>query len=492
MNNKLKLYLLLIFMPAIFLVSCSKFADKYINNPDPHVNSTGNTAQLLANSLWASFNANGLVYGNNQTAYYVQYISDDAYPSTSLYSTGVNDWANYYAGPLNDLHYIIDYNTGTPGAANVVGNGSNKNQIATARIWRAYLLSIVTDLYGNIPYSEANLQNFTPKYDKQKDIYTDILKELTEAVDQFDGGAVVKGDIIFSGDITQWKKFANSLRMVLSLRLSNVDPAFAKTQFQAAYSHSAGYISTNQESAFFPYQNDINFNNPWYALFFQGNKIGISSFIVTTLANNADPRLDSMISLDNAGAITGVDYGMNIDKISAFNAAHTDGISGFSTQFTNWDSKGYFLTASQMMLTRAEAGLLGWISGTTPKNDYNTAITLSCNQLGISDPSLITNLLATPDVEYGTSTNYTPIQQIAVQKYIALFPNSIEAYSEWRRTGYPKLTPAPNAVNPSKQIPRRYGYPLLESTLNTASNAAALNLMDGTNSTDNRVWWDKN
>ena len=446
---------------------------------------------MLTDAIWNSFNHSGLVYGDNQTAYYVQYIADDLYPSVSLYNNYNSEWSNYYTGPLMNLKYIIDYNTSTPTAGNVAGNGSNKNQLATARILRAYLFSIVTDLWGNVPYSDANTQNFTPKYDNQKDIYTDIFKELTEAVDQFDGGTIVKGDILFNGDISKWKKFANSLRMVLSLRLSKVDPAFGKTQFLAAYNHAAGYISTYQESAYFTYQDNVTYDNSWWVLVNQGNPIGITTNFVNLLQGYSDPRLDSMITLDKAGSITPIDYGLNSTHIATFNAALTSGYSKVSPVFASTDSKGYFLTASEVLFTRAEAGLLGWITGTSPKDDYEKAIGASFNQIGISDASSIANYLATPEVQYGTAT-ITPLQQIATQKYIALFPNSIEAYAEWRRTGYPKLSPAPDAVNQSKQIPRRFGYPLVEPNYNAANNAAALKLMDGTNSTDNRVWWDKN
>jgi hypothetical protein len=110
-------------------------------------------------------------------------------------------------------------------------NGSNNNQIALARIVKAYRFLMLTDQWGDMPYSEALQLKTQPKYDTQQEIYNGLFKELKKAVAQFDGGAVPAGDIVHNGNLTRWKKFANSLRLIMAVRLSKVDPTTGKANF---------------------------------------------------------------------------------------------------------------------------------------------------------------------------------------------------------------------------------------------------------------------
>lgn len=481
---------------GIALSGCkADFDDKYINNPNPRVNATGNTAQLLTNALYRSsgrgnagaVNGDLITLGDKEAALFVQYISEAIYPSASLYTSTFGEWSTYYTGPLMDLKFIIDYNKDAALKDKVAESGSNNNQIATARIWRAYLFSIATDRWGDIPYSQANVVGLnSPKYDSQKDIYTDLFKELKEAADQFDNGAAFKGDILFNGNQSKWKKFANSLRMILALRLSKIDAATGKAEFLSAYGHAAGYISTNADNAAFPYLNNLNYRNPWNNQQTESNAFGVSSYFINLLKNYNDPRLSKYAALSPSGTYNGVPYGLNSDHLGT-----PAPYSRMGDGFVQRNSPGYFITASQMLFTKAEAGLRGWITGTNPQQDYLDAIRASMQQNGVTDAATIDAYLLGSSVAINIANVNEALGKIGTQKYLALYPNGFEAYAEWRRTGFPVLTPAPDALNASKQIPRRWGYPTTEATLNATNYQNALGSLGGTNSTDARVWWDK-
>jgi len=478
------------------LSGCSKFKDEYLHNPDPNVNTTANTSFLFTNALVKSclrgnattVNGDLLTVGYKEATFFVQYFGQAIYPDDQLYQNTFGEWSSYYSGPLMDLTTIIEYNTGDKKTV-AAANGSNNNQLASARIWKAYLFSIVTDRWGDVPYFQAcNPSIITPKYDAQKDIYYDLFKELKEAVAQFDGGAVFKGDIMFKGDATKWKKFANSLRMVLALRLSKIDPTKGRAEYTEALTANGGYIATNSDNVSFPYLNDINYRNPWNNNIVNDEPIGLTSFFVDLLNYSNDPRLPVYARPSTGTTYAGLPYGLDPAGIASWTSSNS--YSKMGTAFYQQNSPGYLLTASQVLLTRAEAVLLGWTTGNA-KTDYESAITLNMQQNGITDANAINTYTTQASVLMNASNVSDAVKKVALQKYIALYPNGIEAFAEWRRTGVPALTPAPFAVNDSKMIPRRWGYPLDEGTLNAANYNAAIAAYGNKNSIDGRVWWDK-
>lgn len=496
-NTYMKLNRILAVALSVGLLGgCSKFDDDYLHNPDPNVNTTANTSYLFTNALVRSSlrgNANSvngdlLTVGYQEAAFFVQYFGQSVYPDDQLYANTFGEWSSYYSGPLNDLTTIIRYNTGdlkTVAAA----NGSNNNQLASARIWKAYLFSIVTDRWGDVPYFEAfNPADLTPRYDLQKDIYYDLFKELKEAIAQFDGGAAFKGDILFNGDATKWRKFANSLRMVLALRLSKVDATKGRAEFAEAMAATGGYITTNTDNVSFPYTTDLNYRNPWNNNYVNGEPFGLTIQFVDLLKNNNDPRLPVYAQPATGTTYQGIPYGLDAGAIATWTAANS--YSRMGTSFYQSNSPGYIITAAQIMLTRAEAVSLGWVTGDT-KMDYDSAISLSLRRNGITSTTVIATYRNQPTIVLNPTNAADARTKIALQKYIALYPNGIEAFNEWRRTGVPALTPAPAALNDSKQIPRRWGYPLDEATLNAANFNEAVARLGGTNSLDARVWWDR-
>ncbi len=492
---------------AGLVTSCKKVDFGTVNtNPNKNVSLVANTQELLTyaqTSTWGDFTiaTTGTV---KEPVLYVQYLSQSQYPDAGLYNNTQPSWANWYAVALEDLKQIIDANTAkSPGAE---GNGSTANQIAIARIYKAYLYSILTDRYGDIPYSQAlNATNVNPAYDKQQAIYTDLFKELREASAQFDGGAAVKGDVVFDGNVTKWKKFANSLRMVLALRLSKVDPATGKSEFTAAYNDAAGYISTNADNAIFNYLNTTTYRSPWNSLYNQRSDYGVSTTLVNLLQSYSDPRLSAFAFPISTNTYKGVPPGLSTANLQAWINANPN-YSRMGSKITGWTwsgstaslqsykgtNNGYIITAAQMLLTKAEAELLGWIGAATDATvDYTNAIKASWDQWSVSYTATdLTTYLAGTNVAPSATTS-TMLSRIGYQKWLALYPNGQEAWSEWRRTGYPALTPAPDAVSTSPSIPRRLTYPSTEVTLNAANYAAQVSSMPGGDAQNTRVWWDK-
>lgn len=464
------------------MTGCQKLDDFGDLNVNPNSASKPNLTSILTNSLRTI--RLGVTDNTATQILYAQHWSEITYTQTSTYAGLPFDYSVFYTTAQN-LQLIIDYNTNaeTKGLATI--SGSNANQIAVARIVKAYLFSVVTDRWGDVPYSEAlkGSGNFKPKFDKQQDIYNNLFKELKEAQAQFDGGANVKGDFLYNGDNSKWKKFANSLRMVLALRLSKVDPAKGKTEFVSALADGA--IASNADNLIYKFQKDANNENPWYSSFVTSGRLdfAVSTVLVDYLKPLNDPRLAAFAAKAvNLQDYVGMPYGL---KNSGFKAANVslpnDKI--IKTQ----DAPAYVLTYSQLLFSRAEAAKLGWTSEDA-KTMYESAIKASMEQWSVYTADSYNTFIANPAVKYSDAN---ALSLIGNQKWVALYMQGHEAWSEWRRTGFPALTPASGAANPSKQIPRRHGYPTTERDLNGDNYKLVAGQQGEADSFDTRVWWDK-
>jgi hypothetical protein len=488
------------------IAGCKKvdFDEEYNVNPAPNVSSFANTSQLLSNALLNA--GNDLTISAQVPAYYVQWLMQSQYPEDANYQATNVDWNAYYVGPLQDLQTIINLNSGDAAAdARVTENGSTKNQLAIARIAKAWFFSIVTDRWGDVPYFDALKLNFNPKYDKQADIYTDLFKELREASAQFDGGAVVKGDILFNGDVTKWKMFANSLRMVLALRLSKAAPAQGKAEFVAAYNDAAGFVNNNSKNLSYTYLNNPNFRSSWNSDFETRDDWGVSDVFINWLVNTNDKRLTAYAQPNAAGQYKGVPYGYNRDQLITW--TNSNDYSRMGTKIIGYTltssgrtlisyapSPGYIFTAAQMWLTVAEANALGWVgSAADVAVSYANAVKASWDQWGVTyTPAELAAYLSGAQTGVTGLSGENLMKVLGQQKWTTLYPNGWEGWSEWRRTNYPVLTPSAAALNDSKKIPLRNAYPVNEPILNGANYRTQVATMPGGVDThDVPVWWDK-
>ncbi|WP_420155744.1 SusD/RagB family nutrient-binding outer membrane lipoprotein [Siphonobacter sp.] len=458
--------------------SCSDFGDM---NVDPNRASVASTAALLTGAE-TNFGL-AVTASDAQPILYAQHWSEITYTQNSRYQGTAFSYNNFYAGPLTSLNYIIKVNSDDATKAGVTTNGSNANQIAVARIIRAYFFSVLTDRFGDIPYSQALKaeQDFTPTFDAQKDIYTDLFKELKEAGAQFDGGTAVRGDIILSGNATRWKKFAASLRMILALRLSKVDATKGKTEFVAAMQD--GPLASNSDNVRYNYTD--TYPNPWFASFVTSGRLdfAVSEPLVNYLKPLTDPRLPAFADKATTSQdYVGMPYGLTNPTLKAADVSLPN--ASLRTVIT---APANVLTYSQVLFSQAEAVKLGWITGDA-KALYEAAIKASMEQWGVYTEAAYTAYIAKANVAYSDAK---ALELIGTQKWIALYMQGYEAWSEWRRTGYPNfLKPAPGAANNSKQIPLRQGYPTTERDLNTENYNAVIS-RQGPDTDATPVWWDK-
>lgn len=470
------------------LAGCSKFKDFGDTNQDPTRVSVASTRALLTNALQNTLPVAS--FGNTTANLYAQYLSEGPYPGGSLYSTLNFDNGAWYTGALYNLKAIIDYNAdpekmdkeADPGA-----NGSHNNQIAVARILKAFSYLHMTDRWGPIPYANAlkGAEDFTPAYTDQKTIYLDLFKELKEAVAQVDNGAGPAGDIFLGGDMAAWKRFANTQRMIMALRLSKIDPALGKTEFAAAF--AAGAITSNSQNMFYKYlSGDPNNFNPWYVNYSVSlrNDYAVSKTLDDYMDPLGDPRLKVYGEVLPTGDVVGLKYGSN----KATNIPNA--FSRIGNYFRGAGSPAGIYTYAQVLFSLAEAAQLTWIPGgeAAAAQYYNDAIKASWEQYGVYNAAAYATFIAKTEIAY---TAATAIEKIITQKWVHLYLNGYEAWNEWRRTGYPTLIPAPDFLSSKNAIPRRQAYGTNEKLVNKTNYDAAVVLLGGPDDLYTRVWWDK-
>ncbi|MEK6482421.1 SusD/RagB family nutrient-binding outer membrane lipoprotein [Catalinimonas sp. 4WD22] len=478
----------LILFLALVVGGCYDFEEININPNEP---TSVPTSQLLTS---AQRNLVKEVFGNNsnfgESSYaniYMQYLANLRGGFDGIYLDVQSDFADFYQEGLIDLQEIIRLNNDPELAVSVSESGSNNNQIAVARILRAWAFSNITDIWGDIPYFEAlaGLDQVLPTYDPQELIYEDLIKELSEASTQIElEGTPVEGDIIFGGDMENWQLLANALKMRLGLRLSKVDPAMAQEVVQEAY--QAGLPSDNSQNALYRFSASAGNNNPMYYRFFISvPNLGVSNTMVDKLIELNDPRLayyaDVAALGDNAGEYIGMPYGIDRSKGSgirdeAVSWPDAEKVLGAASPFT-------ILSYAEVSFMKAEAASRGWIDGDA-ETYYKTGIRASLEYWGVPEEQINT-FMEEPSIAFNASE---PLASIGEQKWISFYMQGIQAWSEWRRLGYPELAPAPDAMS-GRSIPRRKGYPPSELTLNKANYDAAIS-RQGPDNMATRVWWD--
>ena len=366
-----------------------------------------------------------------------------------------------------------------------LGSGSNANQIAVATILKAYYLWTLTDRWGDIPYTDAlqGAGNLSPAFDKQEDIYTHLLEDLKAGVAGFDNGLAVQGDILYGGDQTKWKKLANSLRMLISLRMSKIYPApgdYAATEFALAYNDIAnGYIASNADNLTLKYPG-ASYKNPYYVIYDGRTDYAFSKTIGDIMSNMNDGR-------KTAFKASGSDFPYGLERADAINfGAYAQFLE---PSFRTESSGVVIVSAAASLLAVAEGIERGWVTTGSAAAAYNQAIAESFAQWGVSGAAAYasgpaanyaTGIGGGTDIganAYGSivrskAVTATPIERIFLQRYLALYPDGVQAWSEWRRScpvgkdtlGMPDLRPTTYATNADagKLIPKRYVYATAE------------------------------
>jgi hypothetical protein len=281
--------------------------------------------------------------------------------------------------------------------------------------------------------------------------------------------------------MARWQKFANSLRLRNAIHLTEVDPARARSEFEAAMAAPGGVFASNADEARLNYLAGSPNRNPFFENQLTRNDHRISATIVNYLKATNDPRLPIYANPIEADGVSYVGHENGMDHQSAPLTSR----SKVGNWFTSATSPVFFMRHAEVLFIRAEAAQRGWNAGGTAAELYEAAVRASLAQYGISDAQA-TAFLAQPSVNFAAASN--KLELIATQKWVALFGQGHEAFTEWRRTGYPVLTPGPLAA--LNQVPRRLPYPDLERALNLASYNEAVS-RQGDITLAGRVWWDR-
>jgi len=416
-------------------------------------------------------------------------------------------FANAYPNEINELVEVIKAAGKDP---------SQVNLVAEARIWRVYCFSRLTDLYGDIPYSQAgqgyNSSIYKPAYDAQKDIYADMLKELDQAAGSLDDSKATFGvaDLIYNGNTAQWKKFAYSLMLRCAMRMTKVD--IASAQAWATKAIAGGVILNDADIAKVPYVGsgqDINknplANDLWNSDYIaqngttntEGGKY--QDAFISYLKTNNDPRL-GVISIVYKGGVADTTSSIQKGMPSSLNAKPADFVTYSEPNpktILLLNSPRLVFTAAESYFLLAEAASRGWYSATSASSLYESGIAASMRQWAIIGGSAgaISNAQINTYISYhkfnSAGTLDEKMAQIYTQFWVGIFPDAQEVFATYRRTGYPALVPNNYVGNATGgKIFRRMLYPISEQNLNAASYAAAV-ARQGADDLLTRMWWDK-
>lgn len=370
------------------------------------------------------------------------------------------DWEAYYSTALINLRIMN-------GKAEADGKS---NYAAVAKILTALTLGNATDLWGDIPYSQAfkGTSNLTPVFDKQEVIYKDIQSLLDSAIVNINAaGTVVPGsdDYFYDGDMTKWKKLAYTLKARYYMHLTKAPGYTAATQAQLALTALVNGFASNDDDLEFAYPGAAGQENPWFDDFNPVSTAVLASHFVDTLVGRSDPRLSKMVApASSTGLYTGFQIGGATGDLTTYSLP-TDFYMGIGA--TN-----HLVSYSESLFLQAEATSI--VSGYAAAQPiYQNAIKAHMSKLGVADADVTTYL-----GKRGTLTAANAEQRIIEEKYISNFLN-LEIFNDWRRTGYPTLVKVPNALS---DIPRRLLYPEVEIISNPQPQETA-KLTD-------RVWWD--
>lgn len=541
---------------ALFFASCS---DEYMENmnTDPSKAATIDpNAQLTTAQLQTYGDLSMMeIYRNYHYAFTQQLMG--CWNTTNYGGRHTLDnnemsriWTSFYTQSLKN---IIDAQYRTAEDAEKV----NINSVL--RIYRVYLMSIITDTYGDAPFSEAGLGflegKFNPKYDKQEDIYNAFFLELEDAVNKIDPTKdKVTGDLIYAGDVTKWQQLANSLRLRFAMRISNVNPTKAQTEFENALAANGGVITDASSDALIKYMTiAFSFGQEAYSdyrgnslsqLLFGNDPANNPSYLCSTffnqLYNSGDPRtfkisrcyydgLMSDTSPDNRVDITqemiekGIDFSprdpgayswepwptgydsdicaelaVNNPSVTATMAREVE--PKLANNFLKSDNPGVVMTSAEVKFLMAEATVKKWNVGSVSAEDlYKQGVRAAMDFL--TDNYGCT---ATTDAEFDAfiqdkgafgHTDNQKLEAINTQAWILHFTNPAECWANVRRSGYPKLkSPAEYGfgqyLTGGTEIPVRLCYPVLESSYNKKSYNEAIERMGGTDNWHSLLWWD--
>lgn len=528
MKNKIKRYRVLFMAVLLAFGGCTDDFQEINTNPATYSQSTFDPNFLLTSTQ--------LHYTGSHDFAYETWRANLIYCATMV--QGLSSVVGYWAGDkylLNEAYQAAYWGAATVGAypeqvkpiTDLVeftrDNEKYKNLHQIGRIMRALIMQRITDLYGDVPYFEAGMGYYTgiitPKYDKQEDIYADLLKEVEEATNALDPAAdTPHGDVFYNGDIEKWKRFGNSLLLRMAMRLSKVDPETAQAYVAKVQGKT---MSSNADNAFV--KHDVagaraTQNRNSQVLLGDGGQehyyVKWSDTFIDFLQAHNDPRrgkatvtqlyLSDADKAQNPGFVTdpvvqkGMPNGKDLTGREDYDISYDPSYTAFPDYSSphpgmiKRDGVTFVMTYGQSELLLAEAALR-WGIGNAQEH-YDNGVTAAMTYLGQYDATM--EVQESEAADYLANNPFDPANGLEMinTQYWALCNTMLdfyESWTNWRRTGYADLEPVNYPNNATNGvIPRRFVYPVSEATSNPNNLRAAQDALEGGDKLTSRVWWD--
>lgn len=496
-----------------FLCCCTDNFEEYNTNPyEPH--------SLNPPMLFATMITTGINVQQNDN----QMIDQMVAGPFSGYLTMANSWGGSNFNTFNQTESWNQIPFNTPFEkfySNYfkleTATGGKGHYWAMAKLLRVNTMLRVTDCYGPIPYSQVANGKTAVAYDSQEDVYKHMFEDLDyviqmlgEFVDEVGGLKPLEGyDPVYNGDYNKWMRFANSLKLRLAVRISNVSPELARTKAEEAVKSTRGLIDTNDNNAYVGVGAEPN---PLWLVASSWGEIRINATIASYMKGYSDPRSAVYFTTSKLGGDSpymGMRSGLEGVKPATY--------SGYS--MPNYEQKDDMLMfcAAETAFLRAEGALHGWDMGGSARDFYEQGVKLSFDQRKVSGADeYLANAVAVPepfvDPVNPAKCNYTPktkitiawnegasteekLERIITQKWIANFPLGFEGWADYRRTGYPEVFPSvsnlSNGVIDTNRQLRRLPFPLSEKQGNSANVSAAVSMLGGPDTGATDLWWAK-
>ena len=464
----------------------------------------------------------------------------------TAYNLAADCWSGYFGqnnnwGGPNNLNYFLkdgwvassyteSYSTVVPLWQDLKGKTETQfpEVFALAQILKISAWHKATDMFGPIPYKEAGKGLITVPYDSQEEVYKAMFKELSDAIevltkyaDNGNSKLLPNADAVYAGDVHKWVVYANSLMLRLAMRVYYADAALSKKYALQAVNHSYGVMKTKDDEAKMERGASLEFKNNLDVLINQYNECRMGSSMLAYLGGYQDPRLPKYFNTSTVSqAVTVGTYGKYSGVPTGHDVSSNDAFKDSSRPAITSTTPTYWMRASEVYFLLAEAALHGFAVGGTAESLYEKGIEMSFEENGIASsevadymssglkPSAYSFHLTNPGVNVDvpavteattawSGTDEEKLEKIMIQKWIALYPNGQEAWSEYRRTGYPKLhsvvTNYSNGEIDSEVGIRRMRFPTNKST--SAEDIANLEsarklLRGGLDKAGTRLWWD--
>lgn len=496
-----KIYKIAVWANLLFLLALGSCGDFDDINENPNAPTTTDEDYLFSNVLIVGAQMDG----SRDFGTWANILASDEglEKAADLYSPSelaIATWEDCYAAiaNLNEIIWSIE------------DDDYFVNKVAIARIWRAYFFERLTDLYGDIPYSEASQGNtedylISPKYDEQDSIYPALIDEVATAVDMIneddDLGSYEDADLVYSGDLDKWIRFGNSLRLRMALRISNIEPELAESVVTELM--NSGELMEEKDDGF-----HFQFNEDWPSWVYYYYEAAISrvvpsKFLVDLMMETDDPRLpvyaQHPIKGDSVDSYRGMPNGLTEDE-RIEEGYNFNKVSHIGSYFLREDVQGFTMSYAEVCFMKAEAALKGWGASSGEAEDYyNEGVSESMslfesfstnNDLQVDEFEEITDDQIADYLENGgklEGTDEEKFEKIITQRWITLYmEGGFESFALVRRTHYPQLTNYDGTlIDLDDDYVQRMPYPTEEYSLNGTHVAEA-----EARQTD-KLWWSK-